>query len=244
MSKKKSKFETMDGDEVKVYEDEELEEVGPNWKEETVADADPPRPSDKVVRAESEEEASLRSIISDAPAVDEEEWEKVYMGIKEKGTYFDLIHNMNVLKLPKDLEDAQNRKEKRYGWIDKNNMDGKCDSSTIGPYWTPVNKVNHPNLTPHMFNKHGGVYREGMYLCYMPWRMKVARDQLQAELAKAPTESQKDKAEKVNEYGGHYDPTEGGTKSVGGSVDPSFGTIETEDTHPNEVYESTGESVD
>ena len=190
-------------------------------------------------RSESEEEAALRSMIEEAD-VDVEEWEKVYLGIKEKGNYFDLVRNMYPFKLPEECERAQDRKEKKYGWPSADMMSSRCDASRL-IFWTPVNRANHPDLAGHLFNKHGGIFREGHYLCYMPWRMHEARNEIQKEAAEMPTRELEERAQVETEVGGHFDPTEGGTKGASRSGDEIKAVGE--DTHPDSLHEEAGEYV-
>jgi hypothetical protein len=185
-------------------------------------------------------DAAVHTLISGAGVVDEAEWEKVYLGIKQRGNYFDLVRNMYPFSLPKWCEQEQERKGRKYGWIARENMEVKCDPSKL-IYWTPVNRNNHPRLPRPSFNKQGGVCREGHYLCYMPWRMYEARCDIQTELAKRPTLDQQEKANVDGEIGGHFDPTQGGRVSASKPGDSMI--REATDTHPSEIYDEAGEAV-
>jgi hypothetical protein len=162
----------------------------------------------------TDDEAAAAGLIASAGIVDEDEWEKVFLDIKSRGNYFDLVRNMYPFHLPDLLSGMQDRKERRYGFFDKESMQIKCDPSKL-IYWTPVNAVNHPMLPQRSFDRHGGFCREGMYLCYMPWKMYAARQEIMDEANKLKYDLGDDLVDKkaVTEKGtveiDHYKPAEG-----------------------------------
>lgn len=182
----------------------------------------------------TEDDVAVAGVIADAKDVDEKEWEKVFLDIKARGNYFDLVRNMYPFQLPGLCQLAQETKQKKYGWIGRENMEIRCDSSRI-IYWTPVNKTNHPDLPGTSFNKNGGVCREGMYLCFMPWRMYEARCEIEAEKARLKYEEQEDLYSKEDDFASHYKPKPG----PGGATVFEEATIE----HPEESYRESGEYV-
>lgn len=188
----------------------------------------------------TDEDVEVAGIIADAKDVDEKEWEKVYLDIKKRGNYYDLVKSMNMLQLPKDCERMQEAKQRRYGWIAAENMSAKCDSSSIF-YWTPVNKANHSMLPARMFNRQGGVYKEGSYLCYMPWKMYEARQSILEEKNRLKYDEPKEMFEKATPEVAHFDPTEGGRRSAGKAGDIVVQRVE--DTSPAETYDEAGEYV-
>lgn len=186
----------------------------------------------------TDEDMLVSGIIAGAGAVDEEEWEKTYLDIKSRGNYFDLIRNMYPLHLPEVCEKMQEAKQKRYGWIGKENMEIKCEPSRIF-YWTPVNRSNHPEVPAHLFNKHGGLMREGMYLCYMPWKMYAARCEMQEEANRVKYSDYDELMNRENEFAAHFDPTQGGTRGGGRPGDVVVETVDP--IHPDDSYKEAGD---
>ncbi len=195
-----------------------------------------PSPNSPIVA--TEEDVAMAELISETGEFDADEFDKVFLDMKKRGNYFDLIRNMYPLQLPKICEAMYERKERKYAWWGKDSMESRCDPSQM-LYYTPVNANNHPMLPAHSFNKNGGLYREGLYLCFMPWRMYEARQEIQGELAKAHAEEGLAIYGKEGETADHFDPTEGGTKSGGSSGDTVYEIGE--DTHPEMVVPEAGE---
>ena len=207
-------------------------------KVEAPAGVGEPTKQNIVAAIGTDEDLLVSGIVAGAGDVDEDEWEKTYLEIKSRGNYFDLIRNMYPLHLPEVCERMQEAKVRRYGWIGKENMEVKCEPSKIF-YWNPVNHSNHPEIPAHLFNKHGGLMREGMYLCYMPWKMYAARQELMAEANRVKYMDHDEMLNKEDEFGGHFDPTEGGTRGAGrpGDVIMEEGVI----SHPDDSYTEAGE---
>jgi len=203
----------------------------------------PPTPAPKEEGAitqfvGTDEDLMVSGIIAGAGTVDEEEWEKTYLDIKSRGNYFDLIQNSYPFHLPKICQNKFEAQVARYGWIAKENMEAKCDPSSLF-YWTPVNHNNHPELAKMMFNKHGGIIREGLYLCYRPWRMHTARQEMQNEMSRMKYEELDDMKSVDSEIGGHFDPTEGGRRGASrpGDVIVEEGVI----SHPDDAFSEAGD---
>jgi hypothetical protein len=186
----------------------------------------------------TDEDLMVSGIIANAGAVDEEEWEKTFLDIKNRGNYYDLIRNMYPLHLPEACQIRFDTKTAKYGWFGKENMEIKCDPSRL-IYWTPVNHNNHPEIPKMMFNKHGGLMREGMYLCYMPWKMYEARQEMQKEMGRLKYEELDDMKNVDTEIGGHFDPTEGGRRGASrpGDVIMGEGVI----SHPDDAWQEAGD---
>ena len=181
----------------------------------------------------TDEDLLVSGIIAGAGVVDEDEWEKTYLDIKSRGNYFDLIRNMYPFHLPEVCQARFDAKAAKYGWFGKENMEVKCDPSRL-IYWTPVNRNNHPEMAKMLFNKHGGIMREGMYLCYMPWKMYEARQEMQSEMSRMKYEELDDLKTVDTEIGGHFDPTEGGRRGASRPGDRIVeeGVI----SHPDDAY--------
>ena len=190
----------------------------------------------------SEEDVAITKTISSAAAVDEKEWEKVYLDIKSRGNYYDLARRMRVYELPKPCLRAQEKKKRKYAWFEARGgrLEEKCDSSQLF-YWTPVNKTNHPTLPKHLFNKNGGIYKAGQYLTYMPWKMYEAYREMLDEISKQRYQELEDMTQKEGETAAHFDPTEGGTKSAATPGDVVYEAPEIE--HPQESFSESGEYV-
>lgn len=199
---------------------------------------EPKQTQQPQVQYATEEDHVLSGMISEAGKPDMEEWEKIYIGIEKAGNVFDMARAMFPFTLPTECQKMHDAKQRRYGWISKENMETKCDPSRIF-YYTPVNRNNHPSLPNTAFNKHGGVYREGLYLCWMPWKMWDKRSEVQKQLADAPWQSAQDRVSREGDGVGHFDPTNGGTKSGMSGSDIVY--AEAEPTHPEDIFEEAGD---
>lgn len=199
------------------------------------------QPVEKVteIRHSTEEDETMSSIVSEAQGPDIKRWEEAFLQVENQGNMYDLVHAAGYpFYMPKQCEAEWEGNRKRYGWISKDNMESKCDASKLF-FYTPVNRNNHPMLPKTAFNKHGGIYREGLYLCWMPYRMWEKRNEVQTKMANLPWQAQEDRAKAEGEGVSHYDPTHGGTRSALSGADQVF--QEAEISHPEDSYVEAGE---
>jgi hypothetical protein len=194
----------------------------------------------ETTKITTEEDSAMEAIISDATLPDMTEWEKTYVGIREKGNIYDFAQRLYPFNLPDECMKLKKSCTYNYEWHTKEQMEIRCDPSRVF-YVTPVNRSNHRMLPDNMFNKNGGIYREGQYLTFMPWRMYQAMNDVKMERAKGPQADFDAKYKRPAETGGYYDPQDGG-RNPGAARPGDVVVHEMHDEHPSEIYESVGET--
>lgn len=229
---------------------EDKQEVAPAQPVETPV----PEPVQEQAKVMSTEDKQLAEVITESRGYTEEEMNTILLGLENVGNKYDWARQADEFRFPEPLYKISQfgTYEQAFRWIDT--KDETCMMQIQRSYfrWTPVNMTTHGRLFKDRekrltFNKHGGIMKGPMLLCWMPGKLHQAWTKTKRDRANEPTER------KTTAPGTQfYDPAADGSAAVGldrkvgfGRDEPAFtGTVhEDTSTHPDSTYEEQGEYI-
>lgn len=205
-------------------------------------------------RVVSTEEKQLAEVISESRGYTEEELQTILLGLENVGNKYDWAKNADEFRFPDPLYNISQfgTYEQAFRWIDTKDETCMIQIHRSQFRWTPVNLTTHGRLFKDrekriIFNKHGGIMKGPMLLCWMPGKLHQAWRKIKQDRSNEPTQ-RKTPAPGTQ----FYDPASDGSAVVGLERKVGFGKEESvftgtvhEDTstHPDTGYEEQGEYV-